>query len=502
MEKMAVLQLGVTEIRLSILKYSNNGYFIIEKEISENIKLCQDMERDGYLKPARISETIEILKIFRKIIDAEKIENTICFADSSINNARNQIAFLDEIYKTVSLFFKVLTIEDKVTALHNAILNSFSIPKGVIMQISENSCLLIKYNRRVATETYAIDFGAVSLADRFIDVKTPAEKMSKMFDVCMDELKKVDWLKNIEEDYEFIGVGPVVESVGKLCRKSTHYPLELAHNYEITNQNFNQVYNLVSGLDLDNGKKLKGISDMRIDVLAGGMAMMKACFAMFACTPIHVSTCSEMYGIVTKTLISQTMDKPLLDILGYSLSNINEFYPTNLNINTVYDISMILYRQLKVLHKLGRSYIKILRIASSMSMSGKRISYENYEKNCFPVICNSAIYGATHKEIVLAGFVASCQNLDEFSLNEWVKYKDIVQDEDVEAVKKLAIIVKLANMLNITGSNFVKDINCDVLGDTVILKTEVEKDATLEISQGMKVALDFKKAYKKNLQIL
>jgi len=60
----------------------------------------------------------------------------------------------------------------------------------------------------------------------------------------------------------------------------------------------------------------------------------------------------------------------------------------------------------------------------------------------------------------------------------------------------------MASMMNITGSNSIKDVACDVLGDTVILKTEVERDATLEISQAMSVAADFRKVYGKNLQIL
>jgi hypothetical protein len=80
--------------------------------------------------------------------------------------------------------------------------------------------------------------------------------------------------------------------------------------------------------------------------------------------------------------------------------------------------------------------------------------------------------------------------------------RDMVTDEDLDAVKKLAIIIKMATMVNITGSNLIKDVACDVLGDTVILKTEVERDATLEISQAMSVASDFKKVYNKNLQIL
>ena len=114
----------------------------------------------------------------------------------------------------------------------------------------------------------------------------------------------------------------------------------------------------------------------------------------------------------------------------------------------------------------------------------------------------SNIYGATHREILLAAFVACNQNIDNFSLAEWVKYKDIIDEEDIGAVKKLGMIIKLASLLNVSGANAVKDISCDVLGDTVILKTEVEKDATLEISQAMGLATDFKKIFNKNLQIL
>ena len=79
MNKLAVFELGVNDISLTIFKYTNNGFFAPEQQIKEPVKLTQDMERDGYIKPARIQETIAILKNYRKIIDALKIENMICY---------------------------------------------------------------------------------------------------------------------------------------------------------------------------------------------------------------------------------------------------------------------------------------------------------------------------------------------------------------------------------------------------------------------------------------
>ena len=305
----------------------------------------------------------------------------------------------------------------------------------------------------------------------------------------------------MKDHVEFIGIGQIFESIGILCRKSTHYPLDIAHNYEIMEENFKSIYNLVRSLDVDKSKKLKGVSNIRADVLASGISIVKALFNNVIKNNIKVSTCGELYGIVARFVLLQA-EKPMVDILGYSLSAINEFYPCGQDVNNIYDLAVILYKQLKVLHRLNRNYVKILRIAASMCLSGKRISYENYEKNGFNVILGSNIYGVTHHEILMAGFVVASQNIDNFSLSEWVKYKDLTDEEDALAVKKLGLIVKLATLLNITGSNAVKDISCDILGDTAILKTTLEKDATMEISQAMTMASDFKKIFGKNLQIL
>ena len=501
MNRLAVYELGVNDIKLTIYKCSQNGFFAQESQIVEPVRLTQDMERDGYIKPIRIQETIAVLKSFRRIVDGSKIDNYICFAAPVIANARNQIAFLDEIYKTVSLYFKVLTTEEQVTALHTAIMYSFSMARGVIVQVGDHSTEIVRYNRRVITNSVSIPIGTVTLLEQ-VREKSMAERMDKVVEIMTSEFKKCDWLYNLDSESEFIGVGEVFEAIGKLSRKSTRYPLDNAHNYEVTTESFQNVYNLIRGLDLDKAKKLKGISDKRADIIAIGMAVVKVAYNEFVRNNMKVSVNGEMYGIVAKNLLGQTGEKPLLDILGYSLSAINEFCPTNTNVDNNYSLAVILYKQLKVLHKLTRSYVKVLRIAASMCNSGKIISFENYQKNSFPVIINSNIYGASHKDVVLAAFVAASQNVDDFSLNEWVRYKDLVTEEDVDAVKKLAIIIKMANMMNITNSNVIKDVACDVLGDTVILKTEVEKDATLEISQAMSIAGDFKKVYGKNLQIL
>jgi len=91
---------------------------------------------------------------------------------------------------------------------------------------------------------------------------------------------------------------------------------------------------------------------------------------------------------------------------------------------------------------------------------------------------------------------------EEASLSEWAQYKPILSDEDYEAVKKLAVILRLAEAFDKSNAGLITEINCDVLGDSVIMKTEVEGDAALEIKEANSIALEFKKVFKKNLEIL
>ena len=63
-------------------------------------------------------------------------------------------------------------------------------------------------------------------------------------------------------------------------------------------------------------------------------------------------------------------------------------------------------------------------------------------------------------------------------------------------------IFRIAEALDRSRAGLVTGINCDVLGDSVIMKTEVTGDASLELREAEGVNNEFKKAFRKNLEIL
>lgn len=494
MEKVAILELNESILKLTI--YKVNGF---KSEIcfskSQNFAIGKEIEKEELLSPKTKGDILNMLKIYRKMIENYGATSIISVTTNIITKARNYRGFLDEIYNNTGLSFSIVSEEEYVKYIFNAIVNSIDNAKGVFVYVGEYSSYIVKYNRRAILGSAIIPYGSYN-----------AQEMGKTMDeqvkVLTKKVSSLPLLSEIDEDLKVVGAGRTFIAAGRIAKKILRYPVDIDNNYIISKKDLDKTCDFVKDLDLEKIRKIKGIDFEDADKIVNGMAIIKAVTNVLKLNEITISSANLRQGLLQVNVLSQEQEK-FSDLLSNSLETYYEFNKNEFSMNVnVYDMALLLFKQLKVMHKLPRFYLKPLRIASFMYDCGSYIDKENYSKHSFEKILYSNIQGATHRELLIAGFIAVCQNLDDFSLNEWIKYKDILTDEDLDAVRKLGIIVKLAVALNASRKPIITDIMCDILGDSIIMKTVTESDATFEILEGMKVAQDYKKVYKKSLQII
>lgn len=504
MEKIGIIDLGSNSARLVIVSLFSDGHFMVVDELKESVRLGQDMERDGFLKPQRVAETIKTLKMFKKLCDASGVTRIIAVATAAVRRAKNQRSFLDEIQATCGIKIRVLSDEEEATYVYRGVINSMDVPKGLILEIGGGSTKIVYYNRRNMLFHETLPFGAVTLTDLFKDDSLkPEEQAEKVEEFFTEQLKKIEWLQDLDPDAHMIGVGGSFRNVFKISKMVKKYPLDTVHNYTLSMEDFDAIYDTVKVLDLDKRKKIKGLSTSRADILPAALAIIKAFMRYLNLESFSISGSGLREGIMYNQAVPVTEEKPISDVLGYSLLTLVKYYGSDeKHVEHVVSLSVQLFKQLRVLHKFSRQYLKILKIAATLHDCGMRIKYYNHPKHSQYMILNSTLCGVTHREIVLAAFVAGSHKKDDLNINEWMKYKDIVLEEDLDAVKKLGVMLRIAESLDRSMSGTIKSINCDVLGDSVIMKTEVDGDATLEIRDALTANGDFKRCFRKNLEIL
>lgn len=494
MEKVALIELNENALKLTIYRVngskseiclSQNNSFVVGKEI----------DADELLSPKTKNDILNMLKIYRKLIESYGVATIYAVTTNVIMRARNYRGFLDEIYNNTGINFSILSNEEYIKFLFYGVVSSIDSAKGVFIYSGAYQTYIVKYNRRAILDSLVIPYGTYNVGENGKDIDEIKKFMSNK--ISLGEI-----IEGIDEETRVVGVGRPFIAIGKIAKKIQRYPLDIDNNYVLSSEIMDKTYDFIKGLDLEKIRKIKGIDFEEADKISNGMAIIKAIYDAINIKEITISTADLRSGLLQANVLSGAQEK-FTDLLSNSLENYNEFNKDEFSMNKlVYDMALLLFKQLKVMHKLPRFYVKPLRIASYMYDCGKYIDKEHYSKYSLEKILFSEIKGASHRELLVAGFIAVCQNLDDLSLNDWIKYKDILTDEDLDAVRKLGVIVKLAVSLNASRKPVITDILCDILGDSIIMKTVTEVDASFEILEGMKVAQDYKKVYKKSLQII
>ena len=504
MEKIGIIDLGSNSARLVIVNLFQDGYFMVVDELKESVRLGQDMERDGFLKPQRVAETIKTLKMFRKLCDASGVSRIITVATEAVRKAKNQRSFLDEIQANCGIKIKVLTAEEEATLVYRGVINTMDVPKGLILEIGGGSTKIVYYNRRNMLNYATLPFGAVTLTDMFArDGNKPEDQANRIEEFMTEQLGGVEWLKELDPDVQMIGVGGSFRNLFRINKMVHKYPLDTVHNYNMSTEDFLPLYDMIKVLDLDKKKKIKGLSAQRADILPAALAVVKAFVSYIGATNFTISGAGLREGIMINQALPSTVEKPVSDVLNYSLTTLVKWYDCDeKHVEHVVNLSIQLFKQLRVLHKFPRQYLKVLKVAATLHDCGMRIKYYSHPRHSWYMILNATLYGVTHREIVLAAFTACCHKKEDINPLDWARFKDVLHEDDIEIVKRLGVMLRIAESLDRSMSGCIKGINCDILGDSVIMKTEVEGDATLEIRDAMTAGAEFRKSFHKHLEIL
>lgn len=503
MKKIAVIELNMLSLKLTVASVTKQNTVVVLEQIKEPINYLADVEIDGIIKTAKINETVQICQGFRSILDKYEVVETICLAYRSFYNVKNETSFFEQVYNKCDLKFTEMTEEEEASAFYYAAINSLDISRATAFIVNLHDTVAINYSKRCIFDRTIIPYGSLNILNEVESGLEPKEICEKISTIFTNELQKIEWLKKVEPESSLIGLGNDFLNVCKLTRKVTKYPLEIENAYVLTRENFDTTYNFLKGLELNKATKIKGISTDRADLILSSFAIYNAIFNYLQVSNFVASKMDFAEGELNAVANPNLVDKIYSDILGSNLETINNYYQIDPKFNEhVYNLAVILFKQLKVLHKLPRAYVKALRIAANMYNCGHRICAYESNKSAFQVVMHSNIMGVNHKDILLGAFTLLCFNLDDFNLAEWVKYKNLLTEEDMDAVKKLSVLVRLAMYLDRFNRKKILDITCDILGDSIIVKTQTDGNANMELREGKKIDADFRKVFKKNLELL
>lgn len=502
MKKLAVIDVGSNNARMIIVNIYDNGSFRIVDELKEPVRLISDMTQDNIIRPRRIQQLIKTLLMFKRLCAANGITDIIAVLTAAVRRAANQRSFLDEVFAATGINLTLLTGEQEAIYVYQGVINSMDIDAGVIMDMGGGTIELVHFEKRQIRNVVCLPFGTLTLTEQFGTYdKVNTEQMEAIESFIRTKISELPWMSTIS-NLPMIGVGGSYRNIAKVLRRKKRYSLDLAHNYYMTTDEVQSVYKGVMKMDLDGRMKIKGLSNERADIFLSALAGITTILEYINCTDVYVSCAGLREGIIYEHLEPQLAVKPVPSALEFSLKNLSGLYNENEeHAQRVAQLALSMFEQLRQLHKLPNSYTRIVKAAGVLHDIGNKIRYYDHHRHTFYMMINCNLYGLNHHDRLMAAFVAQYHRKDE-PKKDYIKYADILTGEDIDIINKMGVLLRIAESFDRCMSGVVTNVSCDILGDSVIVKTNATLDATLEIKDALTSGLIFKKAYGKNLVIL
>ncbi|MBE6054088.1 MAG: Ppx/GppA family phosphatase [Clostridium sartagoforme] len=499
MDRVGIIDIGPSSLRLILTEVDKSGYFKIIDELKTPIRLCHDLVSDYNIGVENSNTIISTLRAYKSLCTVSGANKIFAIATESLREAKNRDVLLPLIKKELNLDIRVLSCEEEIYYNYLGVIRSMYIKNSLLVEVAGTDTHLtwVKDNKIIKSTTLPV--GSVNLTYKF-DLKDrvlPIE-LNSTLEYLSSLLENINWLKETEFD-SIIGIASIIRNIGKMDRVGKRYPFDIVHNYELTDIDVKEIFNLLKCKDFKQREKLEGIDKDISDIIVGGTAIFKKIANMVQCNKIIISNSGLREGIMYEYLDE---NYPLSeDILDYSINGILDTLNGDKNhARNVFNIAYYLYNALKPLHKLGDEFYNIIKTSSMLHDCGISVNYYNHHKHSFYIIMNSSINGLTHKELLMSAAIAASHRFNSYQ-TPISPFSSIINQLDLKTISYIGVLVKIAEGLDRSLVGAVKELNVSFDEETVTINVYSDIDVDFEIRQALRASEKFREVYRKELVI-
>ena len=497
--KVAIIDLGSNTSRLNIMAYTPGVAFQLIDQLRERVRLSQGMGAENILRPEPIERTLHLLKVFRRLCDANHIDTIIATATSAVRDARNQAEFLGRVQNEAGLTLRVLSGDEEAYYGYLGAVNSLPIHNGLVLDIGGGSLEIGRVRDRQLVQTASLPLGAVRLTETFVKNDPPKRADIRLLNRYLNAiLGSIQWLPAQSKDM-LVGLGGTIRTLAKIDQARRGYPLERLHGYQLTLTSIEHILHDLQQLTLSKREKVPGLSSDRADVIiAGTLALIRL---MHRAGYSELVVCSQglREGLFYEQFL-QDSESPLVpDVRAFGLANLAYLYNVNWpHARHVEALAVSLFDQLRSLHHYGPFERSVLSSAALLHDIGVAIDFYNHDEHSAYLILNAELPGFTHREVAL---MALLTRYHRTGMPDVQAFRGLLNQRDEDRARKLSALLRLAEYLERSRTQVVQSITCRVRSGAVHLTCQVRGDASTEIWSANQNAGLFKQTFKRDLII-
>jgi exopolyphosphatase/guanosine-5'-triphosphate,3'-diphosphate pyrophosphatase len=440
--KVSVIDLGFNSAKLvNYYVDYNNSYKAYQRE-GAKVRLGQGLAQTGVLAQESIKRTIDILRLFRDIVDLQSIKHVVPVATSAVREATNGTEFLEQVFHETGFRFRVLSGKEEGLCSYLGALQSTCIPTALFFDIGGGSLELVYSENFKIKNFMSLPLGGLRLSQTFSDSDGVFSKKnySKMEEHVLEVLPDRRGLE-ISFDAVLVGAGGTLRAIAMYDQESLTYPLDKIHNYRIDIERIISINRMFRKMTSSEIAKIDAFGSNRADTITAGSCVIRQLMKKLEFEKVTVSAHGLREGALSVYLSSSKKNFSLQQIdQNHFEDHVKECCKSEIVTEYMYLLvkpllssGLLKKREYEILiHALKQ--IKILPPLTNLN-------------NLFYVILDGDKPGLSHREqLVLALSIVQTKKLKTAA---WLftKYRSIIQAQDKKSIQKIAALLSISEIL-------------------------------------------------------
>lgn len=482
---LAVIDIGTTAIRMTIAQTDEQKMVKPLESLQHGLSLGKDTFSKGYLSRESIEECVKALKSFIKKLREYQItseQQIRTIATTAVREASNHQIFVDRVFIATGLTVEIIDDIDVARLTYLSATSYFSLhnfqrnPDVLITEMSGGTTetLLLRNNDVILSKSYRL--GALRLREMIDEFRAPI--------ISQRELIEGDTRRTVSLIYQDICRGDPLTIVAlggdaRFAAAQIQPDWDFCSPVKITLSSLSKLTEQIINLSIDDVVSKYHLSYSDAETVGPALLFYLHLARALNEKSITVTNISMRSGILMEMIEHGSWRKRFSNqIINSAIVIGRKFHYDEEHARHVESLSILLFNELKDDHRLEPWYELHLRVAALLHDIGSFISIRSHHKHSMYLIENSDLFGLSKKDLHIIALIARYHRRSS-PKPEHVEYNSLEKESRLTVIK-LAAILRVADALDRSNSQRVREFSCKRIENTLFITLQNVDDITLE----------------------
>jgi len=498
--RLAAIDIGSNSVRLLIAEVSPDGSYRVLDDEKRTTRLAHGLAATRLLSNVAIHQTLEALVRMKAIAAGYGVEQLRVVATSAVREAVNRDLFLKLVRQRLGLEVRVISSEEEGMLSFESAARHLDLRHldSLVVDLGGGSVELVFAAKGVVEHLCSLPLGAVRLTEEFVRSDPSSEAELRRLRKHVVRIVERAAAKPVFQPQVMIGAGGTFTALANISlRRRGAAPSQIC-GYEMNRSEVRHIAEHLQALPLRGRRAVPGLNPDRAEIIVAGLIVIERLMKVMRVNRLLIHDQGVRDGLLLRMIGERFKEQPCApareeDALASAWQFAVSCGVDQKHTQHVSHLSGKLFRQLQASLRLPDSDLLILQAAALLHEVGNLINYQKHHHHAYHLILHGNFRGLSPRQRELAANVARYHRRS----GPKMKHENFARlsPEDRKIVQRLSALLRVADGLDRSHTQRVKDVYCRRRGDRLYVTVQADDAPDVDLWGAAEKGKLFKKVF-------